>query len=107
MDANKMSSGIKVGLGIVGAFLLALIVFLVYKVVGFFISGALLQAGTASGFDANITNNITAATDTFATQVGLLDSPVTIMATLIIIVVIIGIFAWMFMKGKKGGDLGY
>jgi hypothetical protein len=110
MDASKMSNGIKVGLAVVGAFLLALIGFLVYKVVGFFIAGSLLQAGTAAGFDATITGNITDAVATYSTQVGLLDSPVTIMATLIIVAVIIGIFAWMFFKGKKGssgGDMGY
>lgn len=111
MDVKQMSNGIKIGLLIVGAFLLSLIVFLVYKVVGFFIAGSLLDAGTSAGFSTNITNNITDAVATYSTQVGLLDSPVTIMATLIIVVVIIGIFAWMFTQGKKkgglGGDMGY
>lgn len=110
MDTKTMANGIKVGLSIVGAFLLALIVFLVYKVVGFFIAGSLLQAGTSAGFNTNITANITGAVETFSTQVNLLDNPVTIMATLIIIVVIIGIFAFMFMKkkGSNGGsDMGY
>lgn len=106
-----MTNGIKVGLTVVGAFLLALIAFLVYKVVGFFIAGSLLQAGTAANFEGSITDNISAAVSTFSTQIALLDSPVTIMATLIIVAVIIGIFAWMFFKGKKGksmgGDMGY
>lgn len=111
MDATKMTNGIRAGLTIVSVFLLALIGFLVYKVVGFFIAGSLLQAGTAAGFDNGTTDNITAAVNTFSTQIGLLDSPVTIMATLIIVAVIIGIFAWMFFKkgkgGSKGGDMGY
>lgn len=111
MDAKKMSNGITIGLVVVGAFLIALISFMVYKVVGLFIAGSLLDASTSSGFDTSITEAMNTSVQTYVTQIALLDSPVTIMATLIIVVVIIGIFAFLWMKnskGKKGGsDMGY
>jgi hypothetical protein len=110
MDINlrDMAGGMKAGLALVITFLLTLLTVLVYKIVGFFISGALGQAATASNFDNDTIANITAARTTFATQVGLTDNTITVLATLIIVVAIIGVFIWIFkQKGSGSGDMPY
>lgn len=103
MDAKKMIDGMKQGLGVIPFFVGIIFTVVLLLFVLLFALGALQDAGTSSGYSANI---LSAMDDVINNTISLVDtifSPLTIAVSLLIVVVIIAIFGWMlYQSGGKG-----